>query len=116
MTGWPVARKCFVACRFFEVSQQPTLPQLRHIRRSTQRSPARTHSSHWWVAGVRSRIWSRCVQVTTGLCVPRDYSGTDVFVAASVSSATPDSDSSNNDATGSLPFISEGFGDGFDCP
>jgi len=56
------------------------------------------------------------VQVTTGLCVPRDYSGSDVFVAASVSSATTDSDPSNNDATGSLPFISEGFADGFDCP
>jgi uncharacterized repeat protein (TIGR01451 family) len=56
------------------------------------------------------------VEVTTGLCVPRDFVGDTVFVAASVSAATTDPDPNNNDATGSLPFIGEGFGDGFDCP
>ena len=56
------------------------------------------------------------VEVTAGVCTPRDFAGNTVFVAASVTSSTPDSDPNNNDATGSLPFITEGFGDGFDCP
>jgi uncharacterized repeat protein (TIGR01451 family) len=56
------------------------------------------------------------VEVTTGLCVPRDYSNATVFVAASATSATIDGDPSNNDATGSLTAILEGFADGFDCP
>jgi uncharacterized repeat protein (TIGR01451 family) len=56
------------------------------------------------------------VEVTTGLCVPRDYSAGTVDVTASATSATADPDPNNNDANGSLPFIGEGFGDGFDCP
>jgi uncharacterized repeat protein (TIGR01451 family) len=56
------------------------------------------------------------VEVTAGVCTPRDYTGGSVFVAASATSATPDSDPNNNNATGDLPFIDEGFADGFDCP
>src|SRR5690606_32362235 len=60
MTGWPVAWKCFVACLFFDESQQPTWPQVLHIRRLTQLSPDCRHSSHpSGVPGSTSRIWSR---------------------------------------------------------
>ena len=33
MSGWPLSRKWAVACRFGDSSQQPMLPQARHIRR-----------------------------------------------------------------------------------
>ncbi len=56
------------------------------------------------------------VEVTTGLCVPQDYASTSVFVAASVTSSTSDSDPSNNDANGSVLAILEGFASGMDCP
>src|SRR2546421_4114533 len=61
--GWPVAWKCRVACLFFEESQQPTCPQIRHSRRCTQVSPIFRQSSQPFALGVTSRIWSRCVQV-----------------------------------------------------
>ena len=56
------------------------------------------------------------VEVTTGLCTPRNFDGDTVSVTASATSDTPDGNSGNNDPTGNLPFIGEGFGDGFDCP
>ena len=56
------------------------------------------------------------VAVTTTLCVPFDYANTDVFVAASATSATTDGNPGNNDATGQLGAILEGFANGFDCP
>ena len=56
------------------------------------------------------------VDVTTSLCVPRDFAGNTVFVAASVTSTTSDSNPANNDANGSSPLITELFADGFDCP
>ena len=36
ITGWVVSRKCAVACRITEESQQPMLPQSRHCRSDTQ--------------------------------------------------------------------------------
>jgi uncharacterized repeat protein (TIGR01451 family) len=56
------------------------------------------------------------VEVTTGLCLPFDYASTSVFVQASATSDTSDSDPSNNDVTESLLAILEGFANGFDCP
>ena len=56
------------------------------------------------------------VDVTTSLCVPHDFAGNTVFVAASVTSTTSDSNPANNDANGSSPLIAELFADGFDCP
>src|SRR5262245_57026642 len=50
MTGCPVSWKCRVACLPTDESQQPTWPQIRHSRSSTQRVPSRRHSSH--AAGV----------------------------------------------------------------
>src|SRR3954468_17798623 len=46
MIGWWLPWKCLVACVFFEESQQPTWPQVRHSRRCTQRLPDCRHSSH----------------------------------------------------------------------
>ena len=46
MTGCPVSWKCRVAWVRADESQQPTLPQVRHSRRCTQRVPSRTQSSH----------------------------------------------------------------------
>src|SRR6266568_1806534 len=63
MIGWVVSRKCAVACRFGEESQQPTCPQNRHSRRWTQWSPVFRHSVQPSVVlGVTSWIWSRWVQ------------------------------------------------------
>jgi hypothetical protein len=56
MMGWLVARKCFVACLFFEESQQPTCPQVRHILKWTQRSFIFKHSSQPGALGLTSRI------------------------------------------------------------
>ncbi len=54
--GWVVARKCFVACLFFEESQQPTCPQVRHILKWTHRSFIFKHSSQPGALGLTSRI------------------------------------------------------------
>ena len=43
--GCLVCWKCFVACLFFEESQQPTWPHSMQSRRWTQVSPIFTHSS-----------------------------------------------------------------------
>src|SRR6202022_1188060 len=61
-TGWAVARKCLVACLFFDESQHPTWPQTSHSRRCTQVSPIFRHSSQPLVCGRGFRISSRCVQ------------------------------------------------------
>src|SRR5665647_1047616 len=44
MIGCCVALKCFVACLFFESSQQPTWPQVRQMRRCIHSSPMARHS------------------------------------------------------------------------
>src|SRR5216683_7072664 len=59
--GWPVPWKCRVACLFFEESQQPTCPQIRHSRRWTHVSPIFKQSSQPLALGVTCWIWSRCV-------------------------------------------------------
>jgi len=56
------------------------------------------------------------VAVTTTLCVPFDYADANVTVAASATSDTPDGNPGNNDTTGLLGAILEGFANGFDCP
>jgi uncharacterized repeat protein (TIGR01451 family) len=55
--------------------------------------------------------------VTASACVARDYSGPDpIPLAATASSATPDSSPGNNDASANAPIIPVMFVDGFDCP
>src|SRR4051812_18457476 len=51
MIGCRVEWKCFVACLFFESSQQPTCPHSRQSRRCTQVSPVLRHSSQPSVFG-----------------------------------------------------------------
>src|SRR6266851_7068667 len=60
MTGWLEAWKCFVACLFFEESQQPTCPHSRHIRRCTHESPVFTQSSQASLLVPVNLIWLRC--------------------------------------------------------
>src|SRR2546428_6397573 len=62
MIGCCVWRKCLVACLFFESSQQPTCPHVRHKRRCTHSSPVFRQSSHPSALGVTSRIWVTCEQ------------------------------------------------------
>src|ERR1700730_9623876 len=69
MTGWPVERKCFVACLFLEESQQPTWPHVRQSRRCTQSSPNARHSSQPSVLGETGRICLRCGQVFRAMAV-----------------------------------------------
>src|SRR5207247_2004063 len=66
MIGCFVLWKCFVACLFFDWSQQPTCPQVRQSRRWTQSSPIFKHSSQpSGVFGlISSLIRSRCEQVS----------------------------------------------------
>src|SRR5450756_3074616 len=59
MIGCPERLKCAVACLFFELSQQPTWPQVMHRRRWTHESPTRRQSSQPAAPAVTSRIWSR---------------------------------------------------------
>ena len=66
MTGWPVSRKCSLACWRGLESQQPTWPQVRHIRRCAQVfSPS--SAQPWHCPGVRGSRSSvavkRCSQV-----------------------------------------------------
>src|SRR5580658_9771776 len=69
MMGCLTAWKCFVACLFFDESQQPTWPHSRHMRRCTQRSPSFRHSSQpFGVRGTTLWIWLRCVQ--DGMAAP----------------------------------------------
>src|ERR1700757_2122280 len=73
MIGCCVARKCFVACLFFESSQQPTCPQVRQRRRCTHVSPAARHSSQPAVLGlfVTTKLrWSQ-FEDTRGSLLPR---------------------------------------------
>src|SRR5579864_9677799 len=61
MMGCLVWWKCFVACLFFESSQQPTWPHVRHSRRCTHVSPIARHSSQPVLFGssVRTKFrWS----------------------------------------------------------
>src|SRR5207249_11350501 len=62
MIGCCVWRKCLVACLFFESSQQPTCPHVRHNRRCTHSSPVFRQSSHPSALGVTSWIWATCEQ------------------------------------------------------
>jgi len=56
--GWPVARKCALACRLGELSQHPTWPQVRHIRRWSHHPAISRHSSHATLLGTASLTWS----------------------------------------------------------
>jgi len=57
MIECPVSLKCFVACLFLELSQHPTWPHVRHMRRLTQVSPIFMQSSHTVMSfGWTSRI------------------------------------------------------------
>ena len=53
ITGCPRAAACLLACLFLESSQQPTFPQVRHMRRCTQRSPRARQSSQARALGRR---------------------------------------------------------------
>src|ERR1700685_456535 len=64
--GCPALMKCLRAWRFFESSQHPTWPQLRHRRKCTQESPESKHSTQPAPDGVTTRTLRRCLQ---GLCV-----------------------------------------------
>src|SRR6266478_147532 len=66
MIGWCTLWKCAVACRFGELSQQPTWPQDMHSRRCTQRPPVLRQSSQPSPLAVTSRTWSRCVHTGIG--------------------------------------------------
>ncbi|MGN6519029.1 MAG: hypothetical protein ACTHK2_06365 [Dokdonella sp.] len=56
------------------------------------------------------------VTVTTDICVPRSYTAPDpVAFNASVTSATGDPSSGNNDASATAPLVLSLFADGFDC-
>jgi hypothetical protein len=66
MMGWPEAWACLVAWRFGDESQQPTCPQVMHIRRWTHQLPVRRHSSQPSADGRTSRMRSRCEQAGTG--------------------------------------------------
>jgi hypothetical protein len=64
MTGWSASCPCLLACRFGEESQQPTCPQVRQVRRCTQRSPVLRHSSQpstdsGGTISIRS-MWEHC--------------------------------------------------------
>src|SRR5215510_4548958 len=61
-SGCPTARKCLVACLFFDESQQPTCPQLRHNRRCTHVSPILTQSSQKSLSVVVILICFVCLQ------------------------------------------------------
>lgn len=61
--GWPLLPAWAEACRFGEESQQPTWPQLMHIRRWTHQLPVRRQSSQPSAEGTTSWIWSRCEQI-----------------------------------------------------
>src|SRR5262249_22039319 len=63
MIGCRVLWKCLVACLFFELSQQPTWPQVMHSRRWTHRSPIFRQSPQPVELGLTVRIWSTCGQV-----------------------------------------------------
>lgn len=55
--------------------------------------------------------------ITTGLCVPRDYTAPDPLpVDASATSDTPDPNTANDSAELDLPLVFPAFADGFDCP
>src|SRR6266545_2193929 len=67
-TGWLSWRAWRLAWRLGEESQQPTLPQVWHIRRWTHQLPVSRHSSQpaTGPCGSVSLIWSRWVQTTMG--------------------------------------------------
>ena len=56
------------------------------------------------------------VVVTTGDCVPRDFTTDPVQLSATVTSDTTDPNTSNNGVTPTVPLIIPIFADGFDCP
>jgi len=67
MIGWSVAAACLLAWRLGELSQQPTCPHSRQIRRWTQPSPMARQSSQPSTASGSSvtRTVSRWVQAAT---------------------------------------------------
>ncbi len=65
--------KCFVACLFLEESQQPTWPQVKHIRRCTQVSPVFKQSSQPSADGTTLRILSLCVQIVSMIFIKNNF-------------------------------------------
>src|SRR5581483_9535273 len=71
MSGWSEwSRQWAVAWRFGELSQQPTCPQLMHMRRCTQSPPIRRQSSQPSLEGTTSEMASRWEQVSAILNPP----------------------------------------------
>ncbi len=70
MIGCFVFWKCFVACLFFESSQQPTWPHDSHKRKCSQVSPVFKQSSQPFAPGVTARISPRCVHDVTTFQTP----------------------------------------------
>src|SRR6266705_38609 len=62
MIGCLVLWKCFVACLFFEESQQPTCPHSMHSRRCTQVSPILTQSWQTCTSVLLNLICFQCAQ------------------------------------------------------
>src|SRR5580704_2703838 len=60
MMGCLVWWKCLLACLFFDESQQPTWPQIRHSRKCTQVPPISRHSLQPLPLGVTWRISFTC--------------------------------------------------------
>ena len=57
------------------------------------------------------------VSITSGTCVPRDFTTDPIQLTASVTSDTVDPNSANNGTTPTVPLIIPDFlADGFDCP
>jgi uncharacterized repeat protein (TIGR01451 family) len=56
------------------------------------------------------------VSITTGVCVPRDFTTDPVQLTAIVTSDTVDPNTANNGVTPTVPLIIPIFADGFDCP
>src|SRR5262249_2607339 len=65
MIGWPLSFPCAVAWRFGESSQQPTFPEVMHMRRCTHELPIFRHSSQPSSGSGSSvtSIWSRWLQM-----------------------------------------------------
>src|SRR5690349_7450947 len=71
MIGWPRdASQCQVACRFGELSQQPTWPHDMHILRCTHWPPILRQSSQPSLEGVTSAIASKRPQAYGMAAIP----------------------------------------------
>src|SRR3954453_5427544 len=73
MIGWPLSCAWAVACLLGDESQHPTLPQLRHILRCSQRLSVLRHSSQPLTRSGSSVtwIWSKWAQACSVITAPR---------------------------------------------